>query len=108
MLVLGVAVFVRYSPHLLCPTKDVEARAQDLQAQGQSSTAAVEALRMELEESRRVLSDLQVSHLPFVLDGSVPLPDPASFPVLDPCFPKKALIGIPARVLVLLPMGNVQ
>lgn len=60
--------------YLLLRSKDVEARAQDLQAQGQSSTAAVEALRMELEESRRALSDLQVSYLrpvlaPVAVDG---------------------------------------
>ena len=54
--------------HFLCRSKDVEARAQDLQAQGESSAAAIEALRVELEESRRVLSDLQVSNPRLILE----------------------------------------
>eukprot|EP00903_Cladosiphon_okamuranus_P007586 g7359.t1 len=57
---LAILVGVEHVDDIADKFKGVEARAQDLQAQGESSTAAVEALRMELEESRRILSDLQV------------------------------------------------
>lgn len=64
---------------LHCGSKDIEARAQDLQTQGQSSALAVDALRKELEESRRVLSDLQVTQpLPSSFCGLVTLVDPAT------------------------------
>lgn len=42
-------------------TKGVETREEDLKVQGKKSTLAVERLRMELEESRAVLFNLQVS-----------------------------------------------
>lgn len=56
-------------PHisLLCfssdPIKDIEARAQDLQAQGQSCTVTVEKLRKKFERSQKTLCDLQVRRL---------------------------------------------
>lgn len=71
--------------------KDVEARAQDLQTQGGSSTAAIEALRMELEESRRVLSDLQVSDLHPILETSGPLAEPAPFALSRPFIAEKSI-----------------
>lgn len=77
--VLGVGIYTRY-PCLLSRSKDVETRAQDLHTQGQSSTATVEALRVELEESRRVLSDLQVSDARPNLEAPVPLCGTNLFP----------------------------
>ncbi|CAN0294874.1 unnamed protein product [Pylaiella littoralis] len=56
---LAILVGAEHIDDVAYKFKDVEARSQDLQAQGQSSALAVEALRKELEESRRVLSDLQ-------------------------------------------------
>lgn len=46
---------------------------------------------MELEESRRLLSDLQVSDLSAVLEGSAPPADSASFPTLDPSFLEESI-----------------
>ena len=43
------------------PVKAAGARKEDLESQGQASAALVERLRMELEENRKVLSDLQAS-----------------------------------------------
>lgn len=41
------------------PVKAADARKEDLENQGEDSTALVKRLRVELEESRKVLSDLQ-------------------------------------------------
>lgn len=45
------------------PIKDIEARAQDLQAQVQSCTVTVEKLRKKFDRSQKTLSDLQVRNV---------------------------------------------
>ena len=46
---------------------------------------------MELEESRRVLSDLQVSDLHHTLEALGPLAEPESFHSLDSLFPEESV-----------------
>lgn len=57
---------VRCVSSLPADVKAVQAREKDLKAQGQTSTLAVERLRGELEESQKILSDLQARPPPTV------------------------------------------
>lgn len=55
---------------------------------------------MELAESQRALSDLQVSDRRPALEAPVPLAEPTSFhALLTPQLPKRVLIGVPACVV---------